>query len=124
MRDRGYDKVYFGQLQEFQPESETIAAYLEYASVYFQANSIAEEKQVAVFLSVIGAKILLLTIQPYGTRQTTGQSPKGPCRRTQRTFSAKADHYCRMVSLLSSTSSSRRIASLTYNKTTMISYPL
>ena len=46
----------FGQLQEFQPESETIAAYLERASLYFQANSIAEEKQVAVFLSVIGAK--------------------------------------------------------------------
>ena len=46
----------FGQLQEFQPESETIATYLECASLYFQANSIAEEKQVAVFLSVIGVK--------------------------------------------------------------------
>ena len=46
----------FGQLQEFQAESETIATYLEQASIYIQNNSIAEEKLVAVFLSVIGAK--------------------------------------------------------------------
>ena len=56
MRGCGYGKVNLGQLQEFQPESETIAIYLECTSLYFQANSIAEEKQVAVFLSVIGAK--------------------------------------------------------------------
>ena len=45
----------FGQLQEFQPQLETIAANLERASLYFQADSIAEEKLVTVFLSVIGA---------------------------------------------------------------------
>ena len=49
-------KSIFGQLQEFQAESETIAAYLERACLYFQANCIAEKKQVAVYLSVIGAK--------------------------------------------------------------------
>ena len=46
----------FGQLQEGQAESEMIAAYLEQTSIYIQANSIAEEKLVAVFLSVIGGK--------------------------------------------------------------------
>ena len=30
----------FGSLQEFQPDSESITAYLERTSVYFTANSI------------------------------------------------------------------------------------
>lgn len=46
----------FGSLQEFQPDSESITAYLERTSVYFTANSIEAAKQVPVLLSVIGAK--------------------------------------------------------------------
>ena len=46
----------FGSLQEFQPDSESITAYLERTSVYFTANSIDAAKQVPVLLSVIGAK--------------------------------------------------------------------
>ena len=45
-----------GSLQEFQPDSESITAYLERTSVYFTANSIDAAKQVPVLLSVIGAK--------------------------------------------------------------------
>ena len=45
-----------GNLQEFQPDSESISAYLERTSAYFIANSIGADKQVAVLLSVIGAK--------------------------------------------------------------------
>ena len=46
----------FGNLQEFKLESESIAAYLERTTVYFDANSIAAEKQVSVLLSVVGAQ--------------------------------------------------------------------
>ena len=42
----------FGNLQEFQPDSETITAYLERTKVYFTANDIAAGKRVAVLLSV------------------------------------------------------------------------
>ena len=46
----------YGQLQEFDVENESITAYLERAELYFQANDVADEKQVAVLLSNIGAK--------------------------------------------------------------------
>ena len=50
----------FGNLQEFKPDSESIAAFLERTTVYFTANSIAEDKQVSVLLSVIGAQTYAL----------------------------------------------------------------
>ena len=50
----------FGNLQEFQPDSETITAYLEHTKVYFTANDIAAGKRVAILLSVIGAKTYTL----------------------------------------------------------------
>jgi len=46
----------FGQIQEFSPEIESIEAYIERVELYFEANNIAEDRQVAVFLSVIGGK--------------------------------------------------------------------
>ena len=113
----------FGQLQEFQPESETIAAYLERASLYFQANSIAEEKQVAVFLSVIGVKkysLLCSLTAPERPRQVL----RGPCECTHGTFSAKADSHCRKDPFLSSKSSSRRIAGTVHSRTMSVSNPL
>ena len=48
--------VLFGTLQEFQPENDSITAYFERAEVFFQANDIAEDKKVAILLSVIGAR--------------------------------------------------------------------
>ena len=50
----------YGTLQPFQPDDEGIAAYLERAAIYFRANGIKEDKQVAVFLSVVGGKIYAL----------------------------------------------------------------
>ena len=50
----------FGNLQEFTPDSESIAAFLERTTVYFTANSIAEDKQVSVLLSVVGAQTYAL----------------------------------------------------------------
>ena len=35
----------FGTLQEFQPETDSISAYLERAEVFFKTNDIAEEKK-------------------------------------------------------------------------------
>ena len=45
----------FGKLKEFEPENEKISAYLERVELYFTANDI-KERQVPIFLSVIGAK--------------------------------------------------------------------
>lgn len=50
----------YGQLQQFQPEAESIGAYLERVDMYFLANDIAREKKVPVFLSVIGGKTFSL----------------------------------------------------------------
>ena len=40
----------YGKLQEYKPETESIAAYLERVEVFFQANDIATDKHVPVFL--------------------------------------------------------------------------
>jgi len=49
-----------GQIGEFKPDEERISAYLERIQLFFVANSIADEKKVAVLLSVIGAKTYAL----------------------------------------------------------------
>eukprot|EP00731_Ephydatia_muelleri_P006059 Em0003g307a len=46
----------FGRISEFVVEDERISAYLERVELYFGANDIANEKKVAILLSVIGAK--------------------------------------------------------------------
>ena len=45
-----------GELDKFDLSNDSITAYVERANLYFQANGIGEGKQVAVFLSAIGAK--------------------------------------------------------------------
>ena len=45
---------------EFKPEEEQISTYLERVQLFFVANSIAEEKQVVVLLSAVGAKTYAL----------------------------------------------------------------
>ena len=61
----------YGKLSEFHPEAESISAYLERVELFFTANSIADDKKVAVFLSVIGGKTYsllrdLLAPEKYG----------------------------------------------------------
>ena len=46
----------FGHIQEFDPNVESISSYLERVGLYFVANKIESERQVAVFLSLIGGK--------------------------------------------------------------------
>ena len=47
---------FIGTLAEFNPEEQDIASYLEKVELFFIANNIAEEKKVAVFLTVAGQK--------------------------------------------------------------------
>ena len=45
----------FGTPKEFERDNKKISAYLEHVELYFAANEI-RERQVPIFLSVIGAK--------------------------------------------------------------------
>ena len=48
----------YGQLTQYEPDLETMSTYLERVEIFFQTNDIAEGKQVGIFLSMIGAKIM------------------------------------------------------------------
>ena len=45
-----------GTLTEFNPEDQDVESYLENVELFFEANNIAEEKKVAVFLTAVGQK--------------------------------------------------------------------
>lgn len=51
---------YLEKLDPFHSDSETITAYLERVELFFQTNEVAAEKEVAVFLSIIGGKTYML----------------------------------------------------------------
>ena len=44
-----------GRLEEFQPEEDSIASYLERVELYFVVNDTNNDKKVPVFLSAVGA---------------------------------------------------------------------
>ena len=50
----------YGQLSEYHPDTEEIASYLERVEVFIATNEVAEERQAAVFLSVVGARTFAL----------------------------------------------------------------
>ena len=50
----------YGQRSEYHPDTEEIASYLERVEVFIAANGVADEKQAAVFLSVVGARTFAL----------------------------------------------------------------
>ena len=49
-----------GHIEEFNSDTEQISMYLEQVELYFIANRVVEEKQVATLLSVIGGKTYAL----------------------------------------------------------------
>ena len=51
-----YKPVVFEQLDAFDPESDNIMAYLEQVNLFFTANGIGPDKQVSVFLTVVGSR--------------------------------------------------------------------
>ena len=63
-----------GVAGEFQPKNETITAYLERVDLFFDVNSVAEEKQVPWLLNIIGAKtytLLRTLVVPAQPKQKT-----------------------------------------------------
>ena len=50
----------YGCIEKFLPESDSIRSYLERVELYFDANGIAEDKQVPILLSSIGASTYAL----------------------------------------------------------------
>ena len=52
-------KTFVGQFPEFNSQTDSFKSYVERAKFFFEANSIAEGKQLAVFLSSIGGKTKL-----------------------------------------------------------------
>ena len=45
-----------GQLSEFNPQTDSLTAYVERVKLFMQANSIEDARKVPVFLSVLGGK--------------------------------------------------------------------
>ena len=45
-----------GRIQEYSPDNELFSSYTERVELFFAANDVADEKKVAVFLSLIGSK--------------------------------------------------------------------
>ena len=45
-----------GQVNEFNPNNDSFAAYIEHVNIFFTLNDIKAEKRAAVFLNFIGAK--------------------------------------------------------------------
>lgn len=46
----------FGSVQEYNQENELFSAYLERVNLFFAANSVADDKRVPIFLTVVGSK--------------------------------------------------------------------
>ena len=46
----------YEKLSEFHPEAESISAYPEWVELFFTANSVANDKKVAVFSSMVGGR--------------------------------------------------------------------
>ena len=51
----GMATLQLGHLEEFQPEEDSIASYLERVELYFVINDTNSDKKVPVFLSAVGA---------------------------------------------------------------------
>ena len=63
-----------GRIQEFQPDNESVTAYLERVDLYFVANGTAAETKVPVLLSSIGARtygLLRSLVSPAAPREKT-----------------------------------------------------
>ena len=56
----GINMLHFGQLHKYQPSEGPISTYLEWVTLFFQANNIPQEKRMAVFLSLVGTMMYTL----------------------------------------------------------------
>ena len=54
------DPPAYGRIDTFNPDCESIEAYLERIDLYFAANNVPDDRKVAIFLSVLGGKTYTL----------------------------------------------------------------
>ena len=62
------------KIQEFRPETERYSTYVKRLKLYFDANSITEEKKVPIFLTVIVGKNYALLSDYYSPSKPRDQS--------------------------------------------------
>ena len=69
-----------GQLSEFNPQTDSLTAYVERVKLFMQANSIEDARKVPVFLSVLGGKTydLLRNLLSSGVSRGGAQGARAP----------------------------------------------
>ena len=63
-----------GRLDEFNPVSDSVTAFVERAQLFMEANNVPDDKQVALFLSALGGKtysLLRILLMPTLPREKT-----------------------------------------------------
>ena len=78
-----------GTLKEFNSSAESITAYLERVDLYFAANSIAEDKQVATFLSVVGPSVYSTLRDLFAPAPVKDQTVANICTKLKAHFEPK-----------------------------------
>ena len=87
----------FGQISEFQPELESIETYEQRIKMFLQANEVATEKEVPIFLSIIGASNFALLTSLLAPEQPSSKTVDELLRTLRDYFTHKwviiAEHY-------------------------------
>ena len=73
----------YGQLQEFQPETASIVAYLERMDMYLLANAIPEEEAGSSLLECDRRKNIRVTSRPFCAGGIEVAESREPLRETQ-----------------------------------------
>ena len=97
--------THFGRIQEFQPEFDTIKAYLEQVQLYFTANDIADGKQVPILHELNWSAHLLSPQQPNAT--STKSLADIFCSTTP-AFRAETSYHCGEIPFPQTRSTCRR----------------
>ena len=63
-----------GSVGEFNPDQESVSAYLERVDLYFKANHIGEDMQVPSFLSIVGRETYRRLSDLYAPDKPAAQS--------------------------------------------------
>ena len=63
-----------GKIQKYRPETERFSTYVDRMKLYFDANYVVDDKPVAVFLTIIGAKNYALLSDHYAPNKPRDQT--------------------------------------------------
>ena len=85
-----------GSIQEFDPDTEAITAYLEHVQLFMMANGVKDNKKFAVLISIIGSKA-------YGLLRNLLE-PERPSEKTYdkliKVLKQQTDRICREIPFL------------------------